>query len=74
MQDFDLVIRGGTVVTAADTARADVGIRDGKIVTVGLDLGKGRQDIDATGLRVCSVSGVCRVMKSARFSSSSSST
>ena len=25
MQDFDLVIRGGTVVTAADSARADVG-------------------------------------------------
>ena len=52
MQDFDLVIRGGTVVTAADSARADVGVRDGKIVAIGLELDPGRREIDATGLRV----------------------
>ena len=28
MADYDLVIRGGTVVTAADTYRADVGVRE----------------------------------------------
>jgi dihydropyrimidinase len=27
MQPFDLVIRGGTVATAADSFKADVGIR-----------------------------------------------
>ena len=34
MSEFDLVISGGTVVTAADTVRADVCIRDGRIVAV----------------------------------------
>ena len=34
MADYDLVIRGGTVVTAADTYRADVGVRDGRIAAV----------------------------------------
>lgn len=45
---FDLVIRGGTVVTAADTFRADVGITDGSIAALGLGL-EGRDSIDATG-------------------------
>ena len=34
MPDFDLIIRGGTVVTAADTFRADVGIRAGKVAAL----------------------------------------
>ena len=45
---LDLVIRGGTVVTAADTSRCDVGIKDGTIVALGLDLA-GEREIDATG-------------------------
>ena len=52
MDSFDLVIRGGTVVTAADTVRADVGIKGGKIIAVGLDLPKGDKEIDAAGLLV----------------------
>ena len=32
MPDFDLAIRGGTVATAADVFRADVGVRDGRLV------------------------------------------
>src|SRR3954470_5110187 len=32
--DFDLVIRGGTVVTAEKTLLADIGIKDGKIAEV----------------------------------------
>ena len=52
MDQFDLVVRGGTVVTAADTARADVGIRRGKIAAVGIDLPKGRNEVDASGLLV----------------------
>ena len=29
MSDFDLVIRNGTVATAADTTACDIGIKDG---------------------------------------------
>ncbi|PRQ10085.1 N-acyl-D-amino-acid deacylase family protein [Enhygromyxa salina] len=48
---FDLVIRGGTVVdgTGAARRRADVGIRDAKIVAIDPDLPPGREEIDATG-------------------------
>ncbi|MGE0705282.1 MAG: dihydropyrimidinase, partial [Vicinamibacterales bacterium] len=46
---YDLIIRGGTVATAADTFRADVAIRDGKIVALGRDLGTARETVDATG-------------------------
>lgn len=51
MADYDLVIAGGTVVTAADTYRADVGIRDGRIAAIGLDL-RGARTLDAGGLLV----------------------
>lgn len=49
---FDTVIRGGTVVTAADAVTCDVGIRDGRIVALGSDLAKGAREIDAIGLLV----------------------
>jgi dihydropyrimidinase len=52
MNDFDLVIRGGTVVTAADTVRADVGIKDGKISAVAAKLTDAVKIIDASGLLV----------------------
>jgi dihydropyrimidinase len=52
MSVFDCVIRGGTVVTAADTVRADVGIRDGKIISVSEKLDDGKKIIDASGLYV----------------------
>lgn len=50
MSGFDLTIRGGTVVTAADTIRADIGIRGGKIISVAERLEAGARDVDATGL------------------------
>ena len=46
--ELDLVIRGGTVATAARTFAADIGIRDGKIAALGERLGGGRE-IDARG-------------------------
>ncbi|HLH49744.1 MAG TPA: amidohydrolase family protein, partial [Roseiarcus sp.] len=52
MSDFDLVIRGGTVVTAADTVQADVGIRGGVTVAVADRLVGGAKTIDASGLLV----------------------
>ena len=45
---LDLAIRGGTVATASDTFRADVGIRDGRIVAIAEAL-DAPDVIDATG-------------------------
>jgi N-acyl-D-aspartate/D-glutamate deacylase len=48
---FDLVIRGGTVVdgTGGDAFVADIAIDGDRIVAVGENLGKGREEIDAAG-------------------------
>ena len=48
MSDFDLVICNGTVATAADTTACDIGIKDGVVVTLGKNLGRGAREIDAT--------------------------
>jgi len=50
MAEFDLVIRGGTVVdgTGADPREADVGIVGGRIAAIG-DLKAGTEEIDAKG-------------------------
>jgi dihydropyrimidinase len=48
---FDLVIRGGTLVTAAETLRADLGIAGGRIAALGQAL-RGVEVIDASGLLV----------------------
>ena len=49
MQALDLVVRDGTVVTATDTFRADVGIRAGRVVALAEDLPRAAQEIDAAG-------------------------
>lgn len=49
MSALDLVIRGGTVATAADVFRADVGIRGGRVVALAQDLPRGASEIDASG-------------------------
>lgn len=46
---FDLLIRNGTVATAGDVMRCDIGVRDGRVVALGEDLGKADQVIDASG-------------------------
>ncbi len=51
MADYDLVVRGGTVVTAVDTVRADIGIRNGRIAAVGENL-SGADTLEAGGLLV----------------------
>ena len=48
---YELVVAGGTVVTASDVFRADVGIAGGRIAAIGLDL-KGERTLDAGGLLV----------------------
>ena len=44
-----MVIRGGTVVNAAEISKCDVGIKDGRIVALGEKLDAGAEEIDATG-------------------------
>ena len=46
---LDLAIRGGTVATAADIARCDVGIKDGRIVQLAETIEGTRSEIDAIG-------------------------
>ena len=50
----DLVVAGGTVVTAEDSFEADVAVTDGRISAVGPALAQepGVEVIDATGLFV----------------------
>ena len=40
MADYDLVIKGGTVVTAADTVACDIGIKDGKVAAIKVEPGQ----------------------------------
>lgn len=47
MTELDLVIRNGTVATAADVMQCDIGIRAGRIVALAAELPAARQDIDA---------------------------
>jgi dihydropyrimidinase len=47
---MDLIIRNGTIVTASNSVQADVGIKDGQIVQLGLELGPSAKEIDATGM------------------------
>ncbi|MFA9271787.1 MAG: amidohydrolase family protein [Baekduiaceae bacterium] len=49
---FDLVVRGGTVVSGAGTRRADVAVEGGRIAAVGEDIGSARDEIAADGLLV----------------------
>lgn len=52
MQAFDLIIRNANVVTAADGFLCDIGIRDGRIVALGLGLQGAAQEVDAQGRTV----------------------
>jgi dihydropyrimidinase len=45
---FDLLIRGGTVATAADTFAADIAVMGGTIVQIGRDLGDAHRVVDAS--------------------------
>lgn len=51
MAEFDLVVRGGTVVTGSDVFRADVGVIGGRIAAIGENL-SGASTLDAGGLLV----------------------
>ncbi|WP_416067577.1 dihydropyrimidinase [Rhizobium sp. ZK1] len=46
---FDLVVRGGTIVTASDVTKADLGVRGGRIAAIAEHIEDAEQVIDATG-------------------------
>lgn len=48
---FDLVVRHGTVVDGSGGPRfvADVAVQNDRIVEIGLDVGRGKQEVDARG-------------------------
>jgi len=62
MTTFDVVVRGGTVATAADVVTADVAIRDGRIAALGRGL-DGAEVVDAAGKLVLpgGVDGHCHI-------------
>jgi len=47
--DFDLIVKGGTVVTGIDSYRADVGVAGGKVAALGIDLGTAPRMMNAAG-------------------------
>lgn len=49
MTKFDLIIKGGTIATASDVFKADIGIAGGKIVQIGEQLDGSARTIDASG-------------------------
>ena len=52
MPALDLAIRNGTVVTAAEIAGQDIGIKDGKIALMGPEVPQAESEIDAEGMFV----------------------
>ncbi len=46
---YDLIVKGGTVVTASDTFIADVGVVNGKVAALGTIADPGKRVIDARG-------------------------
>ena len=63
MAQLDVLIRNGTVATAADVSQCDVAISSGKVVALGRDLGAARRTIDAAGKLVLpgGVDGHCHI-------------
>jgi allantoinase len=53
VKEFDLIIRGGTVVTHESVATADIGIAQGKVAAFGTNLGGlAREEVNADGLHI----------------------
>ena len=48
-EEFDVVVRNGSIVSPTNIFDADIGIKEGKIVSISNDLNIGKRDIDATG-------------------------
>src|SRR3979411_350462 len=46
---IDLIVRGGRIVTSTETADADVGIGEGRVVQIGGDM-QAQRELDARGM------------------------
>ena len=53
-KEFDLVVRNGLIVSPTNIFDADIGIKEGEIVSISKDLNIGKRDIDTTGKYVLS--------------------
>ena len=51
-QNFDLILKNGTVHTPGGSEQTDVGVRGGKVVAIGSSLGDAGEVVDCTGLDV----------------------
>jgi dihydroorotase len=49
---FDLIVRGGVAATVNGIARADIGVRDGRIAAIGRVAGDAAEIVEAVGLHV----------------------
>jgi dihydropyrimidinase len=69
MAEYDLVIKNGTVVTAADTQHCDVAVKDGAVVALGRGLGPAAREIDAAGKLVLpgAVDSHCHIEQKSGF-------
>ena len=72
MSKLDTIIRGGRVATASDTVACDVGIRGGKIVALGEDLGTADEVIDARGGWCCRAASTATCISPSRAGPASS--
>ncbi len=63
MSEFDLIVRGGRVATAADVVNCDIGVRDGRIAALADRLDGAGRVIDAAGRTVTpgGVDGHCHL-------------
>ncbi|MFW9909257.1 MAG: dihydropyrimidinase [Candidatus Thorarchaeota archaeon] len=53
MSEFDLIVKGGTVITASKTTHTDIGVKEGKIASIAKNLKDSKAKIvDASGLYV----------------------
>ena len=49
---FDLLIKNGTIYTALETFKADIAVKDEKIIAIGQNLGNAKRIINADGMLV----------------------
>ena len=52
MNQFDLLIKNGTIYTAVETFNADIAVKNEKIFAIGKNLGNAEKIIDAEGMLV----------------------
>ena len=52
MNQFDLILKGGTIATPSGIAKGDVGVKDGKSAAIGQVTENAAEIFDATGLHV----------------------